>query len=89
MDGNQIRGIEWDCQKLVRQYYQHVDLREFDKAVQLFTKDVEWYSMGVNLHGREEILNSLKPALGKGTIRHVVTNMVVNVIDDNHAESDF
>jgi len=89
MDADEERGIEWDCQKLVRQYYSHVDQREFDKAVQLFTPDVEWYSMGVNLHGREDILEALKPALGRGTIRHVVTNMVVKVVNDDHAESDF
>jgi hypothetical protein len=89
MDADEERGIEWDCQKLVRQYYSHVDQREFDKAVQLFTPDVEWYSMGVNLHSRDDILEALKPALGTGTIRHVVTNMVVKVVDENHAESDF
>ena len=89
MNSEQARGIEWDCQKLVRQYYQHVDLREFDQAFALFTEDVDWYSMGVHLLGRDEILKALKPALGKGTIRHVVTNMVVSVIDDDHAESDF
>lgn len=89
MDEDQARGIEWDCQKLVRQYYRHVDQREFDKACALFTEDIDWWSMGVQMHGRDEILKSLPPSLGKGTIRHVVTNMVVNVVDEDHAESNF
>ena len=89
MAADQARGIEWDCQKLVRQYYRHVDQREFDKACALFTEDVDWHSMGVEMHGRDDILKSLPPALGTGTIRHVVTNMVVKVVDDDHAESDF
>lgn len=89
MDSDLARGIEWDCQKLVRQYYRHVDQREFAKACDLFTDDVDWYSMGVNLKGSEEILKALTPALGKGTIRHVVTNMVVTAVDEDHAESDF
>ncbi len=89
MDSDQARGIEWDCQKLVRQYYRHVDQREFDKACALFTEDIDWWSMGVQMHGRDEILKSLPPSLGTGTIRHVVTNMVVKVVDEDHAESDF
>ena len=89
MDADQARGIEWDCQKLVRQYYRHVDQREFDKACDLFTEDIDWWSMGVQMHGRNEILKSLTPSLGTGTIRHVVTNMVVKAVDEDHAESDF
>jgi ketosteroid isomerase-like protein len=89
MDEDQARGIEWDCQKLVRQYYRHVDQREFDEACTLFTEDIDWYTMGVRLKGRDELRKALTPALGKGTIRHVVTNMVVKVVDEDHAESDF
>ena len=41
--------------------------------------------MGVPLKGREEILVVLDAALGKSTARHVLTNTVVDVIDENHA----
>ena len=37
MDREKERAIEWECQKVLRQYYQHVDRREFEKAVALFT----------------------------------------------------
>ena len=87
MDREKERAIEWECQKILRQYYQHVDRREFEKAVALFTPDVDWVGLGVPLRGREEILAALHPALGKSTARHVLTNTVVNVIDEDHAEA--
>ncbi len=87
MDRETERGIEWDCQKTWRQYYLYVDHHEFEKAVTLFTEDITWKEMGLNLKGRDELLEALYGALGDDTIRHCLTNMVVNVIDEDHAEA--
>ena len=87
MTRDEERAIEWECQKLVRQYYYHVDHYEYEQAVALFTPDVDWLGLGVKLDGREEILEGLYGGLGAGTIRHVMTNIVVNVVDEDHAES--
>ncbi len=89
MDREPEREIEQEIEKLIAKYYWHVDHREFDKAVELFTEDAEWIAMAVNLNGRDEILEALKPALGTGTIRHVVTNFVANVIDADRATCNF
>ena len=89
MERERELAIEWDCQKLVREYYQHVDRHEFEQAVALFTPDVLWEVLGVKLQGRETLLKGLNGALGDGTIRHVVTNSLVNVIDEDHAEIRF
>lgn len=87
MTRDEERAIEWECQKVLRLYYQHVDRREFEKAVALFTPDVDWLGLGVPLRGREEILVALNAALGKSTARHVLTNTVVDVIDEDRAEA--
>ena len=79
-------AIEWDCQKVWRQYYHYVDHHEFDKAIKLFTEDVTWESMGLDVKGRDAVLETLHNGLGNDTIRHVVSNTVVNVIDEDHAE---
>ena len=83
MTRDEERAIEWDCQKLWRQYYHYSDGNEFEKAVNLLTEDVTW----LDLKGREELLEGLHAALGNDKIRHVLTNMVVNVIDEDHAEA--
>ena len=85
MDREQERGIEWECQKIMQRYYYHVDRREFEKAAELFTVDVDWLSHGVKLDGRDELVKALYASLGDGTIRHVLTNSVVNVVDEDHA----
>ena len=86
MNRDEERAIEWDCQKTMRQYYDYVDHRDFDSAANLFTEDIDWLSHGVRLQGRKELREGLQAALGEGTIRHVLSNTVVNVIDEDHAE---
>ena len=82
------RGIEWDCQKTLRQYYNLIDHREFETAVELFTEDVTWRLRGLDLTGRDAILKALHAGSGSGddTIRHIVNNIIVNVIDEDRAE---
>lgn len=87
MDRDRERGIEWDCQKTLRQYYHHVDHHEYEDAVKLFTADADWKVMGLSLKGREEILEALYGGLGNDTIRHVLTNVIVTVIDEDNANS--
>ncbi len=87
MDRDEEIAIEWDCQKVQRQYYHLVDQKRYEEAVQIFTPDIEWWSMGVALKGRDDILKGLHGALGDGTIRHIFTNTVIEVIDENHAVS--
>ncbi len=86
MDREREREIEWDCQKVLRQYYLHVDQRNYDEAVLLFTPDIRWQVMGLDLHGREAVRGSFG-GLAESTIRHVLTNTVVTVLDENNAES--
>ena len=85
MDREQERAIEWECQKIMRRYYYYVDRREFEKAVDLFAPDVDWLSHGVKLDGRDELLKGLYASLGEGTVRHVLTNSVVSVTNEDQA----
>ena len=84
MDRDREREIEWDCQKVRRQYYHHVDQREYDEAVLLFTPDIHWHVMRLDLHGRDAVRGAFG-GLTDATIRHVLTNTVVTVIDEAHA----
>ena len=85
MDEDQKHAIEWDCQKVLRQFYHLADQREYEKATNLLTSDVEWHVLGVELKGRDKILKGLVGGVAKGTIAHVITNTVVDVIDETHA----
>ena len=85
MTREQERAIEQACEKVMCRYLTHVDRSEFDEAVALFTLDCDWQSHGVRLRGQEALLAALHASLDTGTIRHVMTNAVVTVDDDDHA----
>lgn len=86
MDRMQERAIEWECQRILLQYLRQVDEREFEAAANVFAPDAIWSAQGVTLNGGDEILEALYPSLSEGTIRHVLTNTVVTVIDADYAE---
>ena len=46
MNRDEERAVEWDCQKVLRQYYHYVDHHEFEKAVKLFTEGRDLESDG-------------------------------------------
>ena len=87
MDRDNEREIERDISKALSQYYCDVDQRAYEQAAALYTEDAEWQSLGVVLHGREEILKALYGGLADGTIRHIKTNAVVSVADEDHAQA--
>ena len=86
MDEEQRLAIEWDCQKVLRQYYHLMDQRNYDDAVNLFAEDVNWQIMGLDLHGREAVRNAFGGPTDS-TIRHVLTNTIVDVIDEDHVDA--
>ena len=87
MDKETELGIEWDVQKTLRQYYHYVDQREYEKAAALFTPDLDWEVMGLRVESLEAMLDALQNSLGSDTIRHILTNAIVTVIDEDHASA--
>jgi ketosteroid isomerase-like protein len=86
MDRDQERAIEWDCFHTQNRYYVLVDAGDYEGGANLFTEDAVWTLWGQELHGRAEILKGLEDGLGPVFIRHYVSNITVNVIDENNAE---
>ena len=89
MDRETEQGIEWDVQKTLRQYYHYVDQREYEKATALFTPDVDWEVMVLRVGSHENMLEALQNSLGSDTIRHVLTNTVVTVIETNRGDENY
>jgi hypothetical protein len=86
MDRDQERAIEWDCFHTQNKYYVMVDDGDYEGGGNLFTEDAIWTLWGQELHGRDEIIKGLHDGLGPVFIRHYVSNITVNVIDENNAE---
>jgi hypothetical protein len=87
MDQAKERAIQWECKQLLARYYNHVDHGEFQEGAHIFAPDVEWRWREWKVTGRENMLKDLKSALTTVHIRHLISNTVIKVIDDDHATS--
>jgi ketosteroid isomerase-like protein len=77
--------IEQACIRLMTRYCYLVDAYDHAALVQLWAEDGVWVGMKGPMHGHAEMLKYLDAktvALG----RHYISNMIVTVIDADHAE---
>jgi hypothetical protein len=80
-----VRVIEWDCAQLVLRFYGLLDAKRYDELVALFSKDGVWVRMRKPL-SRSEIM-ATQSERENWVTAHVVTNLQVHVIDEDHAET--
>lgn len=85
MDDTQRAQIERACERLSHAYSRHTDFREYDQFVELFAEDA-LLNAGGELVGKETIRKAMSKRSDKLRSRHVVTNHIVDVIDEDHAE---
>ena len=89
MDTEQIQCIEAACTKLINLYYHYNDNREFKAASELFTEDgalarptdPENFTIG-----KENILAAWESRPNDRIARHVISNIIINVVDAEHAK---
>ena len=88
MDVQQRLLIERDCQRLVTQYCHYVDHGEAARIADLFSKDGVWTGPGVRMQGRDQLLEGFgaRQANTARMSRHVCNNLLVDVIDEDHAQ---
>jgi hypothetical protein len=86
MDRDEERRIEWDCTQLVTAFYAALDEKRYEDLAGLFAVDGIWNRLGVDLVGREAILQALGTRVDWLTA-HIVTNTRVAVRDMNHADT--
>ena len=86
MTGETHRIIEDECRKLSIAYARHVDFKEYDLFVKLFTPEGELNVTGRPVVGHEKLKKAMAMRPDSLRSRHVLTNIYINVIDEDHAE---
>jgi hypothetical protein len=86
MDDEKRRMIEHECEKLSIAYARHVDFREYEEFVRLFAEDGELNVSGQPIKGRETLTRAMAARPDGLRSRHVLTNIWIKVIDEDHAE---
>lgn len=86
MDRDQARAIEWDCTQLLVKFYNLLDQKRYEEMAALFTADGVWVRLGKQLVGPAGILHEMNEREDWLTT-HLVSNIEINVIDENRAET--
>jgi ketosteroid isomerase-like protein len=89
MTDDERRGIEADCERLIKHYVNLNDAQDWPAVAALYTLDARFArpsQPGVFVEGRAAILESFlaRPARAQ---RHVIANIVVDVEDAGHAHA--
>ncbi|PZQ78103.1 MAG: hypothetical protein DI563_01365 [Variovorax paradoxus] len=87
MDRDAERAIEWDCGQVLLRFYDAFDAWDYDGMAAQFIEDGVWHRAGKALKGREAIVAELHRRPTTQVIRHVVTNLIVDVQDADHAQA--
>jgi hypothetical protein len=85
MEDTQRAKIERQCERLSHAYSRHLDFREYDQFVELFADDAT-LNAGYELVGKKAIAEGMSKRTDRLRSRHVVTNLLIDVIDEDHAE---
>lgn len=86
MDRELARAIEWDCAQLLTRFFNDFDLWRYDAMADAFAPDGIWHRMGKASQGRAAILETLNARSATQSVRHVVTNIQIDVKDDRSAD---
>lgn len=87
MDRGAERAIEWDCGQVLLRFYDAFDAWDYDGMAALFCEDGVWHRAGKALAGRAALVAEMRRRSTTQVIRHVVTNLIVDAQDADHAQA--
>jgi hypothetical protein len=79
------RAIEWDCAATVLRLFGAMDALQYDRVAGAFTPDGVWHRAGKALRGRAQIVAAMNERPMDRLVRHIITNVVVDVVDERRA----
>ncbi|MFA7668961.1 MAG: nuclear transport factor 2 family protein [Burkholderiaceae bacterium] len=72
-----------ECGNQVMLFFRHLDERDYDALAGLLTPDAIWHRQGKQLRGPAEALQALQLRSPTMHIVHIITNLVVDRIDEH------
>ena len=84
MNETERAEIERACERLSIAYAHHVDFRAYDRFAELFADD-GLLDVGTPMHGKAAIARGMSRRSDRLRSRHVLTNILIAVVDADHA----
>jgi ketosteroid isomerase-like protein len=89
MNPEERRAVEIDVARIVPRFFLHLDNQAFDRLAELMAPDGTWYRAGKELRGRAALLQAMDARGATRRTRHLISNLIVDAIDADHAEAVF
>jgi hypothetical protein len=87
LSADEVRAIEWDCTQVLIRFFNYFDQWRYREMADVFVPDGVWHRQGKALRGRTEILAALDARSTTRRVRHVVTNVQIDVLAADAATS--
>lgn len=84
LDRGAQREIEWDCQRVMLQFYDAFDRGDYPSMVAMFAAGGVWHRAGKALT-RDRIAAELELRPARQRVCHVLSNILVDARDADHA----
>lgn len=79
MDRAAARAIEWDCAQVLTRFFNAFDQWRYEDMAGMFATEGVWHRAGKSLSGKDAIVGELNKRSRTQTVRHVITNVQVDV----------
>lgn len=87
MDRDAARAIEWDCAQALTRFFNAFDQWRYEDMVDMFAPEGVWHRAGKSLSGKDVIVGELNKRSRTQTVRHVITNIQVDVKSETTADT--
>ncbi len=81
--------VAHDIQDLIYRFFLYLDEQNYDQLTKLMAPTGIWHRNGQALKGPEGVMEAMKTRPLGFTTRHLITNIMVNAADADHAAATF
>lgn len=85
MDEDRRRAIEWDCTRTLTGFINALDAGDYETMAGLMAENGVWMRPGGNAIGPAGLLEAMRDRPRDLIVRHVISNILIEVIDEDHA----
>jgi hypothetical protein len=79
-------SIQRDIEQMIFRFFLHLDEQEYDQLSALMAPTGTWLRNDVLLKGPEDVREAMRSRPVGFTTRHLVTNIIVDLADNHHAD---
>lgn len=85
MDEDRRRSIEWDCTRTLTGFINALDAGDYETMAGLMAENGVWVRPGGDATGPAGLLEAMKERPRDLIVRHVISNVLIEVLDDDNA----